>query len=58
MPHETPGGPDMTTETRTEKQAACRHQYWDLGYCIDCGVRSNDLWNRKPVAPAPETPQR
>jgi hypothetical protein len=25
------------------KQCTCRHQYWDLGYCIDCGIHANRL---------------
>jgi hypothetical protein len=31
----------------TSKRAACRHQYWDLDQCIDCGIHSNDLLNKK-----------
>lgn len=36
----------------------CPHQYWDLGYCIDCGIHSNDpayaqqvrdRWSSKPT---------
>ena len=27
---------------REQKRQTCRHQYWDLGYCIDCGIHSND----------------
>lgn len=29
--------------SRWKKQQACRHQYWDLGYCIDCGIHANRL---------------
>jgi hypothetical protein len=28
--------------TLPTKQQTCRHQYWDLGYCIDCGIYSNN----------------
>jgi hypothetical protein len=27
---------------RRKRQRECRHVYWDLGYCIDCGIHSND----------------
>jgi hypothetical protein len=27
---------------RTTRKPNCRHQYWDLGRCIDCGVHVND----------------
>ena len=30
---------DTWRERRAAKQATCRHQYSDLGYCIDCGRR-------------------
>ncbi len=44
-------------------RATCSHQYWDLGYCIDCGIHSNDpqyaqqlrarVASAPPVLPAP-----
>ena len=34
---------DLNNEAKVnQKRYTCLHQYWDLGYCIDCGIHSND----------------
>jgi hypothetical protein len=36
----------MTANSNIRKRkdaSVCRHQYWDLGFCIDCGIHANHL---------------
>jgi hypothetical protein len=53
---EHPPGPPCPPNSRWKKQQTCKHPYWDLGFCIDCGIHANRLQSQ-PVHTSPATPE-